>query len=191
MGSGAARTRVRTLVLRFGRRRAPDLSSLPPPPITTPPVPATPVPATPVPATPAAEASTGKVVRAAGGVIWRKDKSGRIEILLVHRPRYDDWSFPKGKLGKAESHRDGAIREVREETGLRVKVGPELAAADYIDGRGRPKLVRYWAMTVRDGRFRENREVDRVSWLGRDEVAERLSYEHDLSVLESFFQQVR
>jgi 8-oxo-dGTP diphosphatase len=182
MTKGAVRTRVRTLVLRVGRRLAPDLSTLPPPPIGAPPVPQTPAPET--------EAPTGKVVRAAGGVIWRKGKSGRIEILLVHRPRYDDWSFPKGKLGKAESHRDGAIREVREETGLRVTMGPELAPAEYIDGRGRPKLVRYWAMTVRGGTFRENREVDRVSWLGPDEVAERLSYAHDLSVLESFFQQI-
>lgn len=130
-----------------------------------------------------------KKVRAGGGVVWRDGSQGR-EVLLVHRPRYDDWSFPKGKLAKEESYLDGAVREVREETGLEVEVGPELWPARYVDGEGRPKKVRYWAMTVTGGAFEENHEVDEIRWFPVDEVAARLTYAHDVDVLVSFTQTI-
>jgi 8-oxo-(d)GTP phosphatase len=124
-------------------------------------------------------------VKAAGGVVWRTRK-GKVDVLLVHRPRYDDWSFPKGKLDAGESFRAGAVREVREETGLDVHLGPELASAVYRDALGRSKIVRYWAMTVVDGEFEKNREVDAVAWVRLGEAAERLTYAHDVDVLDSF-----
>lgn len=126
-----------------------------------------------------------RVVRAAGGVVTRG--GGRDpEVLLVHRPRYDDWSLPKGKLGSGERWEDGALREVEEETGLRCRAGPELASSSYVDRHGRPKLVRYWAMTPVGGDFAPNDEVDEVRWLPVDDAAALLSYERDREVLQSF-----
>jgi len=124
-------------------------------------------------------------VQAAGGVIWRR-AGDDLEILVVHRPRYDDWTFPKGKLEPGEDHEQGAHREVLEETGLTVDLGAELEAAHYVDHKGRPKTVRYWAMTVVGGEFEANDEVDALEWLPRREVARRLSYRRDADVLDSF-----
>ena len=114
-------------------------------------------------------------VNAAGGVVMR---DGR--ICLVHRPRYGDWTLPKGKLDDAESFEDAALREVWEETGLRCELGEELAAARYRDHKGRPKLVRYWAMEVVDDEgFAPNDEVDEVRWVEPAAARELLTYEHD------------
>ncbi len=124
-------------------------------------------------------------VKAAGGIVWRTRK-GRVEVLLVHRPRYDDWSFPKGKLDAGESFRAGAVREVREETGLEVELGEELASATYRDALGRSKIVRYWAMSVLAGAFEQNREVDEVRWVRPRDAAGLLTYAHDIDVLGSF-----
>ena len=125
------------------------------------------------------------VVRAAGGVVWRLGADG-LEVLVVHRPRYDDWSFPKGKLDPADHDDEScAVREVREETGLEVVVGPELPGVKYTDNQGRPKSVRYWAMTPVDGAFVPNAEVDAAEWLAPDLVALRLSYGHDRRVLDA------
>lgn len=121
--------------------------------------------------------------------MWRRapdDTDGGLEILIVHRPRYDDWSFPKGKLDVGETHEAAAIREVREETGLLVELGPELSPAVYIDHRGRPKTVRYWSMTVLEGIFERNDEVDEVRWLPLREVPRVLSYRRDADVLDAF-----
>ncbi|MBV6509673.1 MAG: putative 8-oxo-dGTP diphosphatase 1 [Acidimicrobiales bacterium] len=125
-----------------------------------------------------------RTVRAAGGVIWRPGSEGP-EVLLVHRPRYDDWSFPKGKCADEEADVACAHREVGEETGLRCRLGAELPAARYVDSKGRPKVVRYWEMTPTDGEFTPNREVDEVRWLGVAGARAALSYDHDREVLDA------
>ncbi len=124
-------------------------------------------------------------VRAAGGVVWRRGADGEIEVVLVHRPRYDDWSFPKGKCDDGEPDLACALREVEEETGLRAAIGADLGSIEYVDGRGRPKVVRYWAMTADDDtEFVPGDEVDEWIWMGLDDARERLSYEHDVPVLD-------
>lgn len=125
------------------------------------------------------------VVQAAGGVVWRRSPSGDVEVLLVHRPRYDDWTVPKGKLDSGEDHAAAALREVEEETGLQCHLGPELGSTSYRDRRDRPKQVRYWAMTPTGGRFTPTAEVDEVRWLPLAEARARLSYERDLPVLDA------
>lgn len=110
----------------------------------------------------------------------------------MHRPKYDDWSFPKGKLDEDESFEEAALREVYEETGMRGVLGDELASTSYYDAKGRPKTVRYWAMEVvaRD-EFVPNDEVDDVVWVTVDEARALLTYDHDRDVLESFVASVR
>ena len=113
-------------------------------------------------------------VQAAGGVVSR---DGRVAV--VHRPRYDDWSLPKGKLDPGEGFEDAALREVEEETGLRCRLVRELPAVEY-EVRGRPKLVRYWAMEVVDETpFVPNDEVDEVRWVEPAEALALLSYDRD------------
>ena len=121
-------------------------------------------------------------VRAAGGVVV--DEAGR--IVLVHRPRYDDWALPKGKLDRGESFEDAALREVEEETGLRCKLVRELAPSEYTDNKGRPKLVRYWLMEVEhDPGFEPNDEVDELRWVSPAEALGWLTYPRDAEVLRS------
>ena len=126
---------------------------------------------------------TADVVEAAGGVVWRRSPAGDLEVLLVHRPRYDDWTVPKGKLGGGEDHATAALREVQEETGLRCNLGEELASTSYIDRKGRPKRVRYWAMTPAGGDFTPTEEVDEVRWMAIDAAADQLTYARDRAVL--------
>ena len=128
-------------------------------------------------------ASGTKLVQAAGGVVWRRSPAGGLEILLVHRPRYDDWTVPKGKLDDGEDHATAALREVAEETGLHCALGPELATTSYRDRRGRPKQVRYWAMTPIGGDFTPTDEVDEVRWVSVEAEPSLLSYARDLPVL--------
>ena len=124
-------------------------------------------------------------MQAAAGVPLRRRDDGALEVLLVHRPRYRDWTFPKGKVKDGEREQDAALRELREETGLSGELGRELASTHYTDLKLRDKTVRYWAMENCSGRFEPNDEVDRIEWLTLDEAAGRLSYRRDLDVLQS------
>ena len=119
------------------------------------------------------------LVRAAGGVVC--DDDGR--VALVYRPKYDDWTFPKGKLEKGETEEQAAVREVYEETGLHVELGRELGFVSYMDPKGRPKTVHYWLMGVTGGEFTPNREVTELRWLGLDEAPQLLSYDRDREIL--------
>ena len=127
-----------------------------------------------------------RVVRAAGGVVWRRGPNG-LEVLLIHRPRYGDWSFPKGKAkSEEEGDEDTALREVEEEVGLRPEPGPELESTRYRDSKGRRKVVRYWAMELPDGEDAiEGDGVDEVRWAELDEAAQVLTWDRDLVVLDS------
>ena len=125
------------------------------------------------------------VIEAAGGVVWCTSTKGRRKVLLVHRPRYDDWTLPKGKLDPGETAPAAALREVEEETGLRCRLGPPLHSVGYTDRQGRAKRVRYWAMEVLDGAFAPNDEVDEIEWLPLGPAAERLTYPHDRPVVEA------
>lgn len=122
-------------------------------------------------------------IRAAGGVIRRATADGGWELLLVHRPRYDDWTLPKGKRDPGETDEDCALREIEEECGLRCELGKELPTTRYTDHKGRPKVVRYWLASVLDGQFTPNDEVDEVRWVTPDEATSLLSYQRDLPVL--------
>jgi 8-oxo-dGTP pyrophosphatase MutT (NUDIX family) len=122
-------------------------------------------------------------VLAAGGVVWRRTGDGDIEVVLVHRPRYDDWSLPKGKLDPGETDEQAALREVEEETCLIAALGPELPTTTYLDRSGKHKRVRYWAMTVVSGVPAGANEVDRAEWVIFEEAARRISYPRDVMVL--------
>ena len=122
-------------------------------------------------------------VHAAGGVIRRTGEGGALEVALVHRPKYRDWSLPKGKLEPGESHEQAALREVEEETGLTCRLERELEPVSYTDPKGRPKTVRYWEMTVESGDFRANREVDEMRWLAIDDATAKLTHGRDRDVI--------
>ena len=124
------------------------------------------------------EAREDGVVRAAGGVVAR---DGR--LLLVHRPKYDDWTFPKGKAEPGESDEACAVREVEEETGMRCELDEELPSTHYTDSRDRPKRVRWWRMEPVAGEFTPSDEVDEIRWLTPDEAAQVLSYGRDQALL--------
>jgi 8-oxo-dGTP diphosphatase len=119
------------------------------------------------------------VVRAAGGLVVRDGK-----VVLVHRPKYDDWSFPKGKCDAGESDEECALREVEEETGLRCELLEEIGRTNYVDGRGRPKVVRYWRMLPLAGEFVPQAEVDEIRWETREDAADLLTWSRDLPLLE-------
>ena len=123
-------------------------------------------------------------VRAAGGVPVRDGATG-IEVLVVHRPRYDDWTFPKGKRERGETDEECALREVFEETGLRCALEEELPPTTYVDRDGRPKLVRYWRVRVVEGSVVPNDEADEARWLPRAAAAALLTYERDHAVLDA------
>ena len=105
-------------------------------------------------------------------------------VLLVHRPKYDDWSFPKGKCDDGEPDEACALREVEEETGLRCELLDEIGETSYRDGKGRPKTVRYWWMQAVEGEFAPHDEVDEVRWETPERAAELLSWPRDLPLLE-------
>jgi 8-oxo-dGTP diphosphatase len=123
-------------------------------------------------------------VEAAGGVLWRRPEGSDVEIAVVHRPRYDDWSLPKGKLDEGEGFEEAALREVWEETGMRCTLGREIGETHYEDRKGRPKVVRYWEMRDCDGEFRPNDEVDELRWVPIDDAKALLTYDFDRELVE-------
>src|SRR6266516_6642511 len=136
-------------------------------------------------------------IRAAGALLWRPGEQGP-EVALIHRPRYDDWSFPKGKALPGEHVLSTAVREVREETGVKIALGRRLSTAHYLSD-GKPKRVEYWAARPADAdspgdpsdpagpaSFVPNEEVDQLAWLPLTAAGDRLSYPHDNEVLSEF-----
>jgi 8-oxo-dGTP diphosphatase len=124
-----------------------------------------------------------RVVRAAGGLVCRRGIGGQVELVLVHRPAYDDWAFPKGKLQRGESEEEAALREVEEETGLRCELGREVGVSSYRDARRRPKTVRYWEMTPIAGELAPANEVDDARWVSLSDAPTVLSYPRDRDLL--------
>jgi 8-oxo-dGTP diphosphatase len=123
-------------------------------------------------------------VHAAGGVVWRR-ADGAVEVAIVHRPRYDDWSLPKGKLDAGETFEQAALREVEEEIGARCELGDELPPTTYRDHKSRLKLVRYWLMEAPGTfDFTANEEVDELRWLAPADALPLLSYDRDRALLE-------
>ena len=126
-----------------------------------------------------------EAILAAGAVLWRRDPDKGVTVAVVHRPRYDDWSFPKGKLEPDEPRALAAVREVAEETGFDVALGRHLAITSY-RATGRPKLVHYWAARLLGGEFAANSEVDQLRWVPVAEATTLLSYPYDARVLDLF-----
>ena len=126
-----------------------------------------------------------EVVLAAGGLVVRMDPDGETTVVVVHRPAYDDWTFPKGKLLEHEELTSCALREVKEETGLRCTLEKLIGFTSYRDRRGRNKIVQYWVMEAVDGEFRPTTEVDEIRWLRVESASRILTYEHDRQLLEA------
>jgi 8-oxo-dGTP diphosphatase len=118
-------------------------------------------------------------IAAAGGVVVRREGVGRPRVAVIHRPKYMDWSLPKGKLEKGEEWKEAALREVEEETGFRCEALEELPSVSYLDRKARSKLVRYWLMRPIEGKFEPHGEVDELRWGTRREAARLLTYDHD------------
>ena len=118
-------------------------------------------------------------IAAAGGVVVRRDEEGRTRVAAIHRPKYGDWSLPKGKLEENEGWLEAALREVEEETGYRCEATVELPHVSYLDRKSRRKLVRYWLMEPIEGEFTAHEEVDELHWVTHSEADELLTYAHD------------
>lgn len=124
-------------------------------------------------------------IHAAGGLLWRPAPKHTIEVALVHRPRYKDWSLPKGKANRGETPVMTAHREVLEETGFETVIGRKLTTVRYTVSTG-PKQVDYFAARACGGAFTPNREVDRLQWVPLDKARSQVSYEFDVAVLDTF-----
>jgi len=131
------------------------------------------------------------LIQAAGGVLWRHSPvDAELEVCLVHRPKYDDWSHPKGKLKRGEEPLTAALREVAEETGYTAEPGTELSTVSYFVG-GRPKQVRYWAAEAVSGGFAPNDEVDRILWLSPGAARSRLTQFRDRGLVDELLTTLR
>ncbi|CAM5375738.1 NUDIX hydrolase [Streptomyces griseomycini] len=130
-------------------------------------------------------------VQAAGCVLWRRSPvTGELQLCLVHRPKYDDWSWPKGKLKRGEDPLAGALREVAEETGHTAAPAAELPSARYL-ANGRPKRVRYWAAEAVSGAFAPTDEVDRILWLPPEAARARLTAPGDADLVDALLAALR
>lgn len=127
----------------------------------------------------------GLLIRAAGCVLWRRaiGTAGGVEIALIHRPKHDDWSHPKGKLLDGETPAEAAIREVEEETGMTCRLGPSLTTARYL-AKGREKEVTYWTAEATGGSFHPNGEVDRLEWFPPPAAHARLTHPGNRALLD-------
>jgi 8-oxo-(d)GTP phosphatase len=126
--------------------------------------------------------SPTEVVQAAGGLVVRRHH-GALQIVAVHRPVQQDWSFPKGKLDPGETVEVAALREVREETGMACRLLRFIGHTEYVDRKGRPKAVAYWVMAAEVGCFTPNEEVDELRWLPLEAAARSLSYPRDRELI--------
>jgi 8-oxo-(d)GTP phosphatase len=126
-----------------------------------------------------------KPILAAGGALWRPTDGPDVEVAIIHRPRYDDWSLPKGKVDACETEPATAVREIHEETGCRAHLGRALATVHYPVEQG-PKRVRYWAARALGGEFTPSDEVDQLVWLPPADAIGKLSYAHERKVLRRF-----
>jgi 8-oxo-dGTP pyrophosphatase MutT (NUDIX family) len=124
-----------------------------------------------------------EIVRAAGGLVFRRGDDGDAEIVLVHRSAYDDWTFPKGKLDPGESEAQAALREVEEETSLVCSLGREAGITSYRDPAGRPKTVRYWEMAPVGGVLAPANEIDDARWVALAAAPAQLTHARDRELL--------
>jgi len=127
------------------------------------------------------------MIRASGGLLWRRNRQGRLEIALVHRHRYDDWALPKGKLKAAESWLEAALREVEEETGYGARVLGFAGALAYVTAKGE-KAVRFWNMTPTGDATHESdpTEVEEIRWLPPEQALQRMSYALERALVEAW-----
>jgi 8-oxo-dGTP diphosphatase len=130
-------------------------------------------------------------IAAAGGVLLARDGEGRTRVAVIHRPKYMDWSLPKGKLEEGEGWQEAALREVEEETGFRCEPIVELPHVSYLDRKSRRKLVRYWLMEPLKGKFEPHGEVDELRWLIPGEADELLTYPHDKELVHKALRRYR
>jgi 8-oxo-dGTP pyrophosphatase MutT (NUDIX family) len=139
-----------------------------------------------------------QIIKAAGAIVFHHPNNSDIEIVVIHRPRYDDWSFPKGKTDPFETDQEAALREVKEETGLDCEIVTFLGAVNYFDRSGRPKEVKYFVMKEKfshnpkpEPSFEAFGEVDLVHWVTPEEAKSLLSYQRDRELLTSFLNQFK
>jgi 8-oxo-dGTP diphosphatase len=123
-----------------------------------------------------------EVVQAAGGLVVRR-LAGELQVAVVHRPLHQDWSYPKGKLEEGETLEEAAQREVFEETGYICRLLRFIGHTEYVDRKGRPKVVAYWVMAADAGAFAVNEEVDELRWLDVAAADQLLSYARDRELL--------
>ena len=128
------------------------------------------------------------MIRAAGALLWRENSELKIEIALIHRPRYDDWSLPKGQIEEGESSLRCAFREVIEETGITPQFGRELGSVEYKEPAGL-KRVKYWAAKALTEEFLPNEEVDEIKWLDPQDALSLATHDSDRTIIESFLEQ--
>ncbi|MEN8239263.1 MAG: NUDIX hydrolase [Actinomycetota bacterium] len=131
-----------------------------------------------------AEPPPKESIWAAGCVVARRRKDGEPEYLIVHRPRYHDWSLPKGKVDKGETFLDAALREVEEETGIVGRKPRPIGSVGYLTKAGNAKVVRWWLVDVKKGEFRPNKEVDKIKWVSAKKARKKLTYRNDREVLD-------